>query len=248
MIILTVFVIYAIVLSVALYFRGFRNTAKMSTGAPLKPPAHILVIGASGGTGRHIVTQALDRGYRVTAFVRNPSKLEMEHSNLSVVQGDVLDPATLDDAVKGQDAVLSALGHGRFFYPTRILSHGTVNILQAMQKHGVKRFICESSLGIGSSAGRLGLYYTLFTTPVILPFYYWDKARQESIVAKSDRDWVIVRPALLTNGKKKNSYRAGRNVGNFILSRRISRADVAGFMLNQLESNEFAGKAPGVSN
>lgn len=247
MIVLTVFLIYAIVLSVALYLRGYRNPVQTEAAEPLKPPARLLVIGANGGTGSHIVMQALDRGYRVTAFVRNPSKLEMEHPNLNVVQGDVLEPDTLDEAAKGQDAVLSALGHSRFFYPTRILSQGTANILKAMQKHGVKRFICESSLGIGSSAGRLGLYYTFFTTPVILPFYYWDKARQESIVTQSDRDWVIVRPALLTNGCQKNSYRAGENVGNFILSRRISRADVAGFMLNQVESNGFAGKAPGLA-
>lgn len=96
--------------------------------------------------------------------------------------------------MRDQDAVVSALGHKRFFYPTRILSRGTWNILRAMEAHGVQRLVCETSLGIGDSAGRMGLYYTLFTIPVILPFYFWDKAQQERIIAESDVEWVIVGP------------------------------------------------------
>jgi putative NADH-flavin reductase len=204
-------------------------------------------VGATGGTGRHLVTQALERGYEVTAFVRNPSRLRVDHSQLTVFQGDVLDPAAVDAAMRGQHAVVSALGHKRFFGSTRILSEGTGNILRAMETHGVPRLVCETSLGIGDSAGRMGLYYTLFTIPLILPFYFRDKARQERRIAASDVEWVIVRPGLLTNADPRGEYRHGRHVGSFLWTVRISRADVAGFMLDQLASDTYMRAAPGVA-
>jgi uncharacterized protein YbjT (DUF2867 family) len=163
-----------------------------------------------------------------------------------VVQGDVLDEESVEAAMRGQEAVLCALGHKRFFYPTRILSEGTRNILRAMEKHGVQRLVCETSLGIGDSAGRMGLYYTLFVIPVILPFYFWDKTRQERIIARSAAEWVIVRPGVLTNGDKRGRSRHGLRVGGFLLTVRVSRADVADFMLNQLVSDAYLQTAPGV--
>jgi uncharacterized protein YbjT (DUF2867 family) len=92
----------------------------------------------------------------------------------------------------------------------------------------------------------LFLYYTLFVIPVILPFYFWDKTRQERAIAKSDVDWVIVRPAMLTSGEKRGVYRHGANIGSFFWTARISRADVADFMLNQLASDTYLETAPGV--
>jgi hypothetical protein len=158
----------------------------------------------------------------------------------------VLDYGSVEVAVRGQEAVISALGHKRFFFPTRILSEGTGNLLRAMQTHGVPRFVCETSLGIGDSAGRMGLYYTLFVIPVILPFYFWDKTRQERLIAASKAEWVIVRPGVLTDSKKRGSYRRGPQVGNFLWTVRISRADVADFMLSQLTDETYLGTAPGV--
>jgi putative NADH-flavin reductase len=192
------------------------------------------------------VTQALERGYAVTALVRDPSRLQVEHPQLTVVQGDVLDAGSVEAAMRGQEAVLSALGHKQYFRPTRILSEGTRTVLRAMEAHGVPRLICETSLGIGDSAGRMGLYYTLFVIPVILPFYFWDKTRQERMIAKSNVEWVIVRPGMLTNGPKRGRSRHGRHVGGFFLTKRISRADVADFMLNQLASDTYLRVAPGV--
>ncbi|MGH7675872.1 MAG: NAD(P)H-binding protein [Gemmatimonadales bacterium] len=92
----------------------------------------------------------------------------------------------------------------------------------------------------------MGLYYTLFTIPAILPFYYWDKTRQERIIAASDREWVIVRPGVLTNADKRGRCRHGRHVGSLLWTVRISRADVADFMLNQLASDTYLRTAPGV--
>jgi hypothetical protein len=116
-----------------------------------------------------------------------------------------------------------------------------------MEKHGVKRLVVETALGVGNSAGRLGVYYTLFTIPVILPFYWYDKGRQERIVRNSSLDWVIVRPGQLTNGRKRGVYKHGPRVGNYLWSVSISRADVADFMLNQLGDTPYLHQTPGVS-
>jgi putative NADH-flavin reductase len=180
-------------------------------------------------------------------LVRNPSSLRVDHPRLTVVQGDVLDLASVETAMRGQEAVVCALGHKRFFYPTRILSEGTRNILWGMESHGVRRLVCVTSLGIGDSAGRLGLLYTLFVIPAILPFYFWDKARQERIIARSNVDWVIVRPGALTNGAKRGGLRHGARTGSYLWSVRVSRADVAEFLLDQLESNTYVRSAPGVA-
>jgi putative NADH-flavin reductase len=246
MILLLLFVSYAIVLSVALARAGYRAQAARSGGLPLQAPARVLIVGATGGTGRELVAQALERGLAVTALVRNPSRLRIDHPRLTVVRGNVLDAASVEEAMRGQDAVLSALGHKRYFYPTRILSSGTRNIIRAMETHGVRRLVCETSLGIGDSAGRLGLKYTLFVIPAILPFYFWDKTRQERVIAESGLEWVIVRPGALTDGDRRGRFREGRGVGSFLWSVRISRADVATFMLNQLVSETYLGAAPGV--
>lgn len=244
--ILLFYVLYAIALAAALARAGHRSRTAAPGTESHRAPERILIVGATGGTGRLLVAQALGRGFLVTAFVRDPAKLGIEHPRLTVRRGDVLDAASLDAAVRGQDAVVSALGHRPRLHPTRILSDGTRNILGAMQTHGVRRFVCATSLGIGDSAGRLGLYYTLLVVPVVLPFYFWDKARQERIIAGSGIDWVIVRPGALTDGAPRGHVRRGGSIGSFLFTVRIARADVADFMLNQLVVDTHLGTAPGV--
>ena len=245
--ILPFYLLYAAGFSVALGQRGFRAGALPTIVGTGKRPERILIVGATGGTGRELVTQALERGYAVTAFVRNPAKLQVQHPQLKTAQGNVLDYASVEEAMHDQDAVVSALGHKQFFYPTRIQSDGISNILRAMKAQNVPRLICESAIGIGDSAGRAGLLATLFVFPVILPLYFWDKARQEQLIAASDREWVIVRPGMLTNKPKRGSYQHGPKVGSFLSGAKISRADVADFMLNQLTSDTYLGAAPGIS-
>jgi putative NADH-flavin reductase len=92
----------------------------------------------------------------------------------------------------------------------------------------------------------MGVYYTFFVIPFILPFYFWDKARQERVIAANRLNWVMVRPGALTNGAKRGRYRHGPNVGSFLSTVRISRADVADFMLNQMTDNTYLRSAPGV--
>jgi putative NADH-flavin reductase len=243
---LLLFVLYAIALSVGLAHSGFRSPNTTAGGSRRTRPMRLLIVGATGGTGRQLIAQALERGHAVTALVRNPARLQLEHPQLTIVQGDVLDYSSVEAAVRGQEAVISALGHKRFLGPTHILSEGTGNLLRAMQTHSVPRFVCETSLGIGDSAGRMGLYYTLFVIPVILPFYYWDKTRQERLIAASELEWVIVRPGVLSNAERRGAYRHGHRIGSFILTVRISRADVADFMLNQVEDDMYLRTAPGV--
>jgi putative NADH-flavin reductase len=245
MVLLSLFVVYAVALTVALARAGHRSRKVTAGETSRRPPTRVLVVGATGGTGRQLVAQALERGFAVTALVRDPSRLAIVHPRLTVVRGDVLDETSVNAAMRGQEAVVSALGHKRYYPPNRILSEGTRNLLRAMETHGVHRFVCETSLGVGDSAGRLGMYYTFFTIPVVLPFYYWDKTRQEQLIAASRVEWVLVRPGLLNNGAKRGRYRHGR-VGSFLWTVRISRADVADFMLNQLSSDTYLRTAPGV--
>jgi putative NADH-flavin reductase len=245
--VLIVFALYAIGLSIGLARKGLRMDAPAQTAAPAPDPRRLLIVGATGGTGRQLVAQALERGFAVTALVRTPAKLAIDHERLTVMQGDVLDAAAVEAAVRGQDAVLCALGHPPRPFPTRILSRGTANILRAMSDCGVGRLVCETSLGIGGSAGRMGLYYTFLVIPLILPFYFWDKTRQERIIAGSGLDWIIVRPGALTNGPRRGRLRHGRGVGNFIWTVSVSRADVAAFMLDQLSSDAYLRAAPGVA-
>lgn len=208
---------------------------------------NLLIIGATGGTGRELVERALARGHSVTAFARNPARVQVKNPNLSIAQGDVLDYSSVDRAVQGKDAVLCALGHKKWIIKTSILSEGTRNIITAMEKHGVKRLISETSLGVGDSRGKLGLYYTLFVIPFILFFYYRDKELQERSIKESKLDWVIVRPAAFGPGRRTGKYRHGLDVGNRILTNRITRADAADFMLNQLTDDTYLRKTPAIA-
>ena len=244
---LALYLLYALALSAALAWKGFRPGKARGSGGSAKLPTRVLIVGATGGTGRQLVAQALERGHEVTAFVRNPDRLAVEHPRLRVLTGDVLDYASVEAAVRGQEAVVSALGHKRYFGPSRILSEGTRNLLRAMEAHGVSRLVCQTSLGIGDSAGRMGLYYTFIVIPIVVPFYFWDKTRQERLIAASGVEWVIVRPAALTNGPARGTVRHGRRIGSFVLTRRVSRADVAAFMLDQLADDTYLRAAPGVS-
>ena len=243
---LAIWIPYALILSALLWRKAPVGRPRKYQRPGSDSPMRVLVIGATGGTGRELVQQALTQGHQVTAFVRNPGKLQIEHANLRIAQGDVLDYATVEEAMRGQDAVLSALGHKRFMYPNKIQSEGMRNILRAMQTCDVPRLICETALGIGNSVGKLGLPHTFFILPLLLHFYMWDKLRQEEVIMASDRDWIIARPGVLKNGRARGNYRHGPDVGNYFWPVVIARADVADFMLKQLQDDTYLGTAPGL--
>jgi uncharacterized protein YbjT (DUF2867 family) len=244
---LMILIPYALVLSALLWRRAPVGRERQGVLPAAGEPMRLLVVGATGGTGRELVQQALAQGHQVTAFVRTPEKLQIEHANLRIAKGDVLDYATVESAMRGQEAVLSALGHRRFYRPTKIQSEGMRNILRAMKACGVSRLICETALGLGNSVFRMGIPGTFFMLPLVLPFYFWDKARQEDLIMASDRDWTVVRPGILTSGAARRKYRHGPNAGNYFWPASSSRADVADFMLKQLKDDTYVGMAPGMA-
>jgi putative NADH-flavin reductase len=190
-----------------------------------------LIFGATGGTGQQLVSQALDRGDEVTAFVRTPSKMSLAHPRLRKLQGDITDAESIRRAVPGHTAVLSALGT-KSFKATTVLSDALNEIIAAMQTANMKRLIWQSSMGVGETRGQLGPLYTRVLVPLLLRHVFEDKERQEAILRASPlEEWVIVQPAALTNGPLTKKYRAGRDVCRDRKLPRISRADVAHFML-----------------
>lgn len=207
----------------------------------------ILVIGATGATGRQIVEQGLAQGHHVTALVRNPDKFDMQHNSLQVMKGDVLDPASLL-TMQEQDAVISSLGSKKIgLEPVTLLSEGTKNLLQAMESRSVKRLICITGLGAGESKGHGGLLYDKLILPLILGRIYDDKDRQEAVIRQSNLDWTIIRPAVLTNDPPKGNYRVLRDLTGFTAGK-ISRADVAAFVLKQLTDDRYLRQTPLISD
>jgi putative NADH-flavin reductase len=203
----------------------------------------LLIIGATGGTGQLLLQQALSQGDDVTVLVRDPAKLQMCHQRLRVLKGDILDAASVDAAVAGQDAVLSSLGTKQWRRPTTLFSEGTKNLLRAMQRHQVRRLICITGVGVRETWGHGGFLYEKFFYPLFTKRIYEDKDRQEDLIRNSDRDWIIVRPGLLTNGPATGKYRALTDLTGVTIGR-ISRADVAAFMLAQLTSDRYLRQAP----
>jgi uncharacterized protein YbjT (DUF2867 family) len=196
----------------------------------------LTVFGATGGVGRHIVAQALADGHTVRAMVRDPSRLEVAHSRLTVVQGDVLDAADAAAAVQGSDAVLVALGMP-LFNRDGVRARGTANIVRAMRDHRVRRLVCLSVFGAGESWAMLPRLYRWVIGPVLLRHVIADHAEQEKIVAASGLDWVLARPGNFTDGERTRRYWHGAERPARRLKMNISRADVADFMLGRLAAD-----------
>lgn len=207
---------------------------------------NVLVFGASGRTGRELVQQALAQGHIVTAFVRDPAKLAIEHANLRVVRGDVIDYASVERAVAGQDAVLSALGASTPLRRDPALVDGVRNIVRAMSHAGVRRLIYMSFLGVRDGRHQLGFLGRYVLTPLVLHNPTTDHEAKEGLIKQSRLDWTIVRPPKLTNGPRTRAYRSGEGIEAASVLPTISRADVADFMLSQLTDDTYLRKAPAV--
>ena len=206
----------------------------------------LLIFGATGGTGRQVVEQAIEQGHKITAFVRNPAKLDIKHTNLKVVRGDVMDITSVEQAVQGQDAVVCVLGAGRKTTGT-IRSEGTQQIIQAMEKAGIRRFICQSTLGAGDSWENLNFLWKYIMFGFLLRQVFADHEKQEKYVKQSSLDWTIVRPGAFVDGERTGNYRHGFPGTDKTSKLKISRADVADFILEQLKDNSYIHKTPGVS-
>ncbi len=202
----------------------------------------ILIIGASRGIGLQLVQQALEGGHTVTAMVRRPgSSIEDEH--LKVRQGDILDGKSVSEATAGQEAVCVAVGIKPTRQPTRVFSDGIRNVIRAMEQHGVRQLISVSGIGAGDSRGHGGFLYDRLLFPLLLQRIYEDKERQEQIIRDCSRDWIIVRPGFLTNGEFTGQYRVLTDLAG-VKAGRISRADSAHFILEQLRSPTCLRQTP----
>ena len=206
----------------------------------------LLIFGSTGSTGRLLVEQALEQGHQVTAFARTPTKLDIEHDNLEVVQGDVLDSPSVEQAVQGQDAVVCILGAGQKLAGT-IRSEGTRHIVRAMEKKGIKRFICQSTIGAGDSWGSLNFFWKYIMFGFILRNVLADHERQEKVVKHSRLDWTIVRPGSFVDGPLTGQYRHGFPGTDKSSKLKISRPDVADFILKQLADDSSIHQTPSLS-
>lgn len=204
----------------------------------------LIIFGSTGSIGRQLVAQALELGHSVTAFARTPTKLEIKHTNLTTVQGDALDSVAVEKVMEGQDAVLCSLGAGA---KGTIRSEGTRHIVRAMEKTGVRRLICQSTLGVGDSRDNLNFLWKHIMFGFLLRRAYADHVSQEDCARQSRLNWTIVRPAAFTDGNRTGEYRHGFSGMDKTLKLKISRADVADFMLTQLTDQRYLRKTPGLS-
>jgi putative NADH-flavin reductase len=201
----------------------------------------LLILGATGGTGQQLVRQALDAGHRVTAFVRTASKLPIQHPHLTVVEGDVTESgAGMSRAMQGQDAVISALGRGQLLKSEGLIRRSIPLILSAMKECGVRRFVLTSAIGVGDAIHDAPLFSRMFAR-VLLKEIYADKVIGEELVRQSSVEWIIVQPAQLTNGPLTGMYKAGESLRSRGMPK-VSRADVAHFILNQIDKPDFLMK------
>ncbi len=209
---------------------------------------NLAIFGATGGIGQQLVEQALAAGHTVTAIVRTPAKVAVQHPNLRVMQGDVLAEGTLEPAFAGQEAVLLALGVGKSREPTTLYSAGARNILQAMKAQGVPRLIAVSASGFIDDPNDSFLLKYLFKPLFqrMLKHPYDDLKRMEAEVKVSNLDWTLVRPARLTDAAHTGTYRTALN-RNVAGGSAISRADVADFIVKHLDDTNVIGAAVGIA-
>lgn len=204
----------------------------------------ILVIGAAGKTGQAVAEQAVAAGHQVTAFVRKAD--EYKGSDVRVIEGDATDRVAMDAAVLGQDAVVDTIG-GKTPYKATTLESSVANtVIASMKRNGVRRLVVTSMVGVGDSEANASFYERLLVS-TFLRGADKDKAAMESAVESSDLDWVILRPAILSDDPAVGSVRVfDPKTGE--KAHKITRADLASFALAQLSSEEYLHRAVTIAN
>ena len=206
----------------------------------------LLILGGTGGTGQQIVAQALEAGHDVTVLARDRAKLGPERPRLRVIVGDLQNGAALADAMRGQDTVISAIGRGHSFKSEQLIERTVPRILAAMNAAGVRRLLFTSALGVGPSIADSPLMARLvFRT--LLRGIYADKFVGDQLIRSSGLDWTIVQPSQMTDGPLTRMYRSGERLTMSGVPR-ISRADVAHFLLTAAGDRAAIGKTLLVSN
>lgn len=201
----------------------------------------VLVLGATGGTGQEVVAQALQLGHEVTAFARRPQQLARQSDRLRLVPGDVTaDNGALVEAVQGQDVVISALGVGLSFRSRRLMTRGIPRIVREMERHAVTRLIFTSAYGVGETWQVVPPLPRIFVRTLLRDLYA-DKERGEKTLRQSRLEWTLVYPVALTKGQRTGHYRVGERLALRGIPK-ISRADLAEFLLTQVEDRRYLRK------
>jgi putative NADH-flavin reductase len=200
----------------------------------------LLILGATGNTGRELVKQTLAQGHHVTALLRHPEKFKQKQDHLTLVQGNVLDEAAVTKALQGKNAVLSALGVGNSLIAHGLMYDSIRLLVPAMQKAKISRLVWLSAFGVGPTETQANVLQKIaFRLP--LRSIYSDKEKADNYIRQSAIDWTIVAPVRLTNGELTGSYNAGEyfEMHGFPA---ISRADVAHFMASQIDDAAWLKK------
>ena len=206
----------------------------------------VVVFGATGSVGRLAVKRLLEQGHEVKAFARHTERLDLQHPRLVKHAGDAMDSDNVSSAVAGYDAAVITLGAGAS-RKSRVRSEGTRNIVIAMQEHGVKRLICQSTLGAGDSYGNLNFLWKYVMFGLLLRPALLDHERQEQLVRDSGLDWTIVRPSAFTDEPGEGLFRVDIPTDERGLSLKISRADIASFLTRCIDEASFTHRAVGIS-
>jgi len=194
----------------------------------------LIVFGATGGTGKQVVEQALQAEHQVTVVVRNPDAFNIQHKNLEIIKGDVFQPLTFSNAIKEKDVIISCLGvqHKK---PTIIYSEGINNIIQVMQREKVNRIICLSA-GAVIVPSKSSLFLKFVTKNILqrlFKYMYADMLIMEKILRNANLNWTVVRPPWLRDSKYTAKYRTTINE-HLSNPSKISRADLAHYIINHL--------------
>jgi len=206
----------------------------------------LLVLGATGATGRLIVKDALARGFEVRALVRSREKAA-GLEGAKIVIGDARNEAALREALEGRGAVVSALGTSVSpFREVTVLSSATKALVAAIKAAAVSRLVCITGMGAGDSAGHGGFVFDRLIMPALLRKVYADKNRQEAIVRDSGLEWVLVRPTVLNDQAPRHDIRALTDLSGFH-GGTIARADVASFVLDQVNADTWLRRSPLIS-
>jgi uncharacterized protein YbjT (DUF2867 family) len=203
----------------------------------------LVIFGASGQTGRLLVDQALESGHEVTVYVRREGAFETGRKGLTIVTGQLDDPAKLEQAITGADVCISTLGGGSLSKRSPELTTGIDRIVTIMERTGVKRFIYMSSVGAGDSRYYMGPIIRLFIVGIFLRVPLADHTLNEKRIASSGLQWTIIRPGGLSNGSKTGKFKHGSEFTKITGNIQISRADVAAFILEQALSTTYINKA-----
>lgn len=211
----------------------------------------IAILGATGLVGTATLKKALSQGHQVTVLARTPSKVSVQHKNLTVVQGDALDAKAVDKVVKGQDAVIQSLGYGGKGdgKPTTFATDATKIIIEAMQQNNVQRLIAMSVVGAGNSIAFLPRIFTKCLLPLFMKWFVYiidDKNTMEPLIMNSNLDWTIVRSITIKDKPAKGKVNATLDGKGLKLS--ITVGDVADFLVAQLTDKIFSKQAPVISN